>query len=66
MADRDSKRYYWLKLRENFFDEKYIKALRRLPDGDALCIVYLKMQLKSLQTEGIINYERISIYHIKR
>lgn len=54
-----AKRYYWLKLRENFFDEKYIKALRRLPDGDALCIVYLKMQLKSLQTEGIINYERI-------
>jgi predicted phage replisome organizer len=53
------KKYYWLKLKEDFFDEKYIKALRKLPDGDALTIVYLKMQLKSLKTEGIIQYEHI-------
>lgn len=55
----DRKKYYWLKLKEDFFDEKYIKALRKLPDGDALTIVYLKMQLKSLKTEGIIQYEHI-------
>ena len=54
-----SKKFYWLKLKEDFFDEKYIKALRKLPDGDALCIVYLKMQLKSLKTEGIIQYDHI-------
>lgn len=53
------KRFYWLKLKEDFFDEKYIKALRKLPDGDALCIVYLKMQLKSLKTDGIIQYDHI-------
>ncbi|MGN0805373.1 MAG: phage replisome organizer N-terminal domain-containing protein [Candidatus Coproplasma sp.] len=55
----ESKRYYWLKLKDDFFDEKYIKALRRLPQGDSLVIVYLKMQLKSLKTEGIIKYEGI-------
>ena len=54
-----NKRFYWLKLKEGFFDEKYIKALRRLPQGDSLVIVYLKMQLKSLKTEGLINYEGI-------
>ena len=54
-----SKRYYWLRLKEDFFDERYIKALRRLPQGDSLVIVYLKMQLKSLKTEGIIKYEGI-------
>lgn len=54
-----AKRYYWLKLMEDFFDDKYIKALRKLPDGDALVIVYLKMQLKSLKTEGIIKYDKI-------
>ncbi|MBR6613145.1 MAG: phage replisome organizer N-terminal domain-containing protein [Clostridia bacterium] len=54
-----SKRYYWLKLKEDFFDEKYIKALRKLPDGNALVIVYLKMQLKSLKTEGLLKYEHI-------
>lgn len=56
---KDNKKYYWLKLKEDFFDEKYIKALRKLPDGDALTIVYLKMQLKSLKTEGIIQYDHI-------
>lgn len=55
----NSKKFYWLKLKDDFFDEKYIKALRRLPDGNALVIVYLKMQLKSLKTEGIIKYEHI-------
>ena len=53
------KRFYWLKLKEDFFDEKYIKALRKLPQGDSLVIVYLKMQLKSLKTEGIIRYDSI-------
>lgn len=56
MAER---RYFWLKLKEDFFEEKYIRALRRLPDGDALVIVYLKLQLKSLKTEGIIKYDHI-------
>lgn len=61
MAEKkeNAKRYYWLKLKDDFFDEKYIKALRRLPQGDSLVIVYLKMQLKSLKTEGIIKYEGI-------
>lgn len=53
------KRFFWLKLKEDFFEEKYLKALRRLPQGDSLAIIYLKMQLKSLKTEGIIKYEGI-------
>lgn len=53
------KKYYWLKLKEDFFEEKQIKYLRKLPDGDRLVIAYLKMQLKSLRTEGLIQYDRI-------
>lgn len=55
----DNKKYYWLKLKENFFEEKQIKYLRKLPDGDNLVIAYLKMQLKSLKTEGFIKYDSI-------
>ena len=55
----ENKKYYWLKLIENFFDEKQIKYLRTLPDGEKLVIVYLKMQLKSLRTEGFIKYDKI-------
>ena len=53
------KKYYWLKLKEDFFEEKQIKYLRKLPDGDKLVIAYLKMQLKSLKTEGFIKYDSI-------
>ena len=55
----DNKKYYWLKLKEDFFEEKQIRYLRKLPDGDKLVIAYLKMQLKSLRTEGFIKYDQI-------
>ncbi len=54
-----NKRYYWLKLKEDFFDEKCVKYLRRLDRGEFLVIVYLKMQLKSLKNNGKIYFERI-------
>lgn len=55
----DNKRYYWLKLKENFFEEKTTKFLRRLPEGDKLVITYLKMQLKSLKANGILKYDKL-------
>ena len=51
------KRYYWLKLYDTFFENKTSKFLRKLPDGDKILIVYLKMQLKLLKTEGVFCYE---------
>lgn len=53
MAER---RFYWLKLKEDFFDSKRIKKLRRLAGGDTLTIIYLKMQLKSIKTDGVLTY----------
>lgn len=53
------KRYYWLKLKDGFFDSKYIKALRALENGDRLTIVYLSMQLKALKADGLISYDQI-------
>ena len=34
MADNGNKRYYWLKLSEDFFRQKEIKKLRRIAGGD--------------------------------
>lgn len=45
------KRYYWLKLYDTFFENKTSKYLRKLPDGDKILLVYLKLQLKLLKTE---------------
>lgn len=55
----NEKRYYWLKLEENYFDLKVQKALRKLPSGSDMLICYLKMQLKYLNTGGIIEYQGI-------
>ena len=47
----ESKKYYYLKLKEGFFDEKAVKFIRNLPDGDTLLIIYLKMLLMGLKSE---------------
>lgn len=57
MAER--KRYYWLKLKQGFFDEKHVRVLRKLPDGSALVVVYLKLLLVSLRANGLLPYEHI-------
>lgn len=46
----DSRKYYWLRLKEDFFVSKHIKFLRSQPDGDKMTIVYLQLQLKTLKT----------------
>ena len=50
------KRYYWLKLQVGFFQELIIKQLRTLPEGDSIVLLYLKLLLKAINTEGIIYY----------
>lgn len=50
------KRYYWLKLKEDFFTSKRIKKLRRIAGGDTYTLIYLKMQLKALKTDGVLTY----------
>ena len=50
------KRYYWLKLQEDFFSSKRIKKLRRLAGGDTYTIIYLKMQLLAMRNDGVLTY----------
>ena len=50
------KRYYWLRLHDDFFDSKRIKKLRRIAGGDTYIIIYLKLQLKAMKTDGLIEY----------
>ncbi|WP_075678524.1 phage replisome organizer N-terminal domain-containing protein [Roseburia sp. 831b] len=52
----ENKRYYWLKLMDDFFDSKRIKKLRKMAGGDTYTIIYLKMQLLSLKKGGYLEY----------
>lgn len=54
-----NKRYYWLKLKEDFFNSKEMKKLRKIAGGDTYVIIYLKMQLLSLKDEGKLYFEGI-------
>lgn len=52
-----AKKFYWLKLKDNFFNQREIKKLRKIAGGDTFVIIYLKMQLLSVKTEGKIEFE---------
>lgn len=55
-----NKRYYWLQLKENFFNSKEMKLMRKLPGGEEITIIYLKIMLTSLENEGVIFYEGLA------
>lgn len=61
----DNKRYYWLKLKDDFFDSRKMKKLRMVAGGDTYTIIYLKLQLLSINNEGLIEFEGTDedIYH---
>lgn len=46
------KKYYWLKLKDDFFKQKEMKKLRKIAGGDTYTIIYLKMMLLSIKNEG--------------
>lgn len=50
------KRYYWLKLKSDFFSSKRIKKLRNMAGGDTYTIIYLKMQLLAMKTDGVLTW----------
>ena len=54
MSVTDSKRYYWLKLKEDFFEDDAIDWLEEQTNGKDYVLFYLKLCLKSLTNEGML------------
>ena len=52
----DKKRFWWLKLKEGYFSSMEMRRLRKAAGGEVFTIIYLKMQLASLRTDGVISY----------
>ena len=48
------KRYYLLKLKEDFFDEDTMGWLEEQDNGKEYCLFYLKLCLKSLKSDGVL------------
>lgn len=63
-----NKRYYWLKLNENFFEDDTIEWIEEQENGERYVLFYLKLCLKSLKEEGsLIRYvgEKLIPYDVK-
>ncbi len=58
----DSKKYYYLKVKENFFDSEDMKILQGMKDGYLYSDILLKMYLRSLRQEGRLMYRGIIPY----
>ena len=54
MAKYDATKFYWLQLKEDFFDEDAIDWLEEQPNGKEYSLFYLKLCLKSLRTNGVL------------
>lgn len=53
----EPKRYFWLKLHKDFFQRKEIKRLRKIAGGDTYTIIYLKMLLRSIMSDGKLYFD---------
>lgn len=58
----DNKKYYYLKLREGFFDSDDMKLLQAMKDGYVYSDILLKLYLQSLRQEGRLMYRGIVPY----
>lgn len=52
MANKENKKYYWLRLKEDFFSDDTIRYIEEQENGVYYSNFYLKLCLKSLKTEG--------------
>lgn len=55
----EPKRYFWLKLHKDFFQRKEIKRLRKIAGGDTYTIIYLKMLLRSIMSDGKLYFDEL-------
>ncbi len=49
-----NKKYYWMKLKEDFFEDDTIEWLEEQPNGKEYALFYLKLCLKSLKSDGVL------------
>ena len=58
----DNKKYYYLRLKENFFEDDAIVLLESMPDGYIYSNILMKMMLRSLKDEGRLMFNNIIPY----
>lgn len=57
-----SKKYYWLKLTVDFFEREEIKLIENMKNGKEYIIFYMKLLLKSVNSEGKLVFKDVIPY----
>ncbi len=58
----DNKKYYYLKLKENFYDSEEMIILQNMPDGYLDSDILMKLYLRSLKNNGKLMFKDIIPY----
>ena len=56
MAARDKERYYWLKLKRDFFKRHDIRVIEDMPNGKEYVLFYLKLMVEAIDHEGALRF----------
>ncbi|MFF1072170.1 phage replisome organizer N-terminal domain-containing protein [Streptococcus pyogenes] len=59
----DNKKYYYLKLKENFFESDEAIILESMPDGYIYSNILLKLYLRSLKNDGLLMFNNLIPYN---
>jgi predicted phage replisome organizer len=59
MSLKNTKKYFWLKLKDDFFHDPKIKKLRKIAGGDTYTIILQKIMLLSIRDGGVIQFQGI-------
>ena len=58
----DNKKYYYLKLKENFYDSEELIILQNMPDGYLYSDILMKLYLRSLKNNGKLMFKDVIPY----
>ena len=56
------KKFYWLKLKKDFFQQHQIKVLKSLPNGRLYALIYLELMAESTSHNGELRYSQMLPY----
>ena len=59
----EQKKYYWLKLKRDFFKRHDIRIIEEMPNGKDYILFYLKMLLESIDHEGELRFNETIPYN---
>ena len=59
----DNKKYYWLKLKRDFFKRHDVRIIEEFPNGKDYILFYLKLLLESIDHEGELRFSETIPYN---